>query len=72
MTTRQLTGIVCAALVLLNPSARVMVQADTEAVGRGHPQGAVAATVLQRLRLPGVLVRPRHRRRWWSTPTRLA
>ena len=29
MTTRQLTGIVCAALVLLNPSARVMVQADT-------------------------------------------
>jgi hyperosmotically inducible protein len=28
MTTRQLTGIVCAALVLLNPSARVMVQAD--------------------------------------------
>ncbi|HEU5255938.1 MAG TPA: BON domain-containing protein [Vicinamibacterales bacterium] len=30
MTTRQLTGIVCAALVLLNPSARVMVQADTK------------------------------------------
>jgi hypothetical protein len=29
MKTRQLTGIVCAALVLLNPSARVMVQADT-------------------------------------------
>ena len=29
MTTRQLTGIVGAALVLLNPSARVMVQADT-------------------------------------------
>src|SRR5262245_21056718 len=29
MQTRQLTGIVCAALVLLNPSARVMVQADT-------------------------------------------
>ena len=29
MTTRQLTRIVCAALVLLNPSARVMVQADT-------------------------------------------
>ena len=28
MTTRRLTGIVCAALVLLNPSARVMVQAD--------------------------------------------
>jgi hypothetical protein len=28
MKTRQLTGIVCAALVLLNPSARVMVQAD--------------------------------------------
>ena len=30
MQTRQLTGIVCAALVLLNPGARVMVQADTE------------------------------------------
>jgi hypothetical protein len=29
MNTRQLTGIICAALVLLNPSARVMVQADT-------------------------------------------
>ena len=29
MTTRQLTGIVCAALVVLNPSARVMVHADT-------------------------------------------
>jgi len=29
MTTRQLIGIVCAALVLLNPSARVMLQADT-------------------------------------------
>ena len=29
MKTRQLTGIVCAAVVLLNPSARVMVQADT-------------------------------------------
>jgi hyperosmotically inducible protein len=29
MTRRQLTGIVCAALVLLNPSAREMVQADT-------------------------------------------
>ena len=29
MKTRQLTGIVCAALVLLNPSARAMVQADT-------------------------------------------
>ena len=29
MKTRQLTGIVCAALVLLNPSARVIVQADT-------------------------------------------
>jgi hyperosmotically inducible protein len=29
MKTRQLTGIVCAALVLLNPSGRVMVQADT-------------------------------------------
>ena len=29
MTTRQLTGIVCAALILLNPSARAMVQADT-------------------------------------------
>jgi BON domain len=29
LKTRQLTGIVCAALVLLNPSARVMVQADT-------------------------------------------
>jgi BON domain-containing protein len=29
MKTRQLTGIVCAALVLLNPSARVLVQADT-------------------------------------------
>ena len=29
MTTRQLTGTVCAALVLLNPSARVMVQAGT-------------------------------------------
>ena len=29
MKMRQLTGIVCAALVLLNPSARVMVQADT-------------------------------------------
>ena len=29
MTRRQLAGIVCAALVLLNPSARVMVQADT-------------------------------------------
>jgi hyperosmotically inducible periplasmic protein len=28
MKTRQLIGIVCAALVLLNPSARVMVQAD--------------------------------------------
>ena len=28
MKTRQLTGIVCAALVLLSPSARVMVQAD--------------------------------------------
>jgi BON domain len=28
MKTRQLTGIVCAALVLLNPSARVMVHAD--------------------------------------------
>src|SRR5689334_12565259 len=36
-----------------------------EAVGRGHPQGTAAATVLQRLRLPWVLVRPRHRRRWW-------
>jgi BON domain len=30
MTRRQLAGIVCAALVLLNPSARVMVQADTK------------------------------------------
>ena len=30
MTSRQLAGIVCAALVLLNPSARVMVQADTK------------------------------------------
>jgi hypothetical protein len=29
MKTRQLTGIVCATVVLLNPSARVMVQADT-------------------------------------------
>jgi len=29
MTRRQLTGIVCAALVLLNPSAWVIVQADT-------------------------------------------
>jgi len=29
MKTRQLTRIVCAALVLLNPRARVMVQADT-------------------------------------------
>jgi len=29
MKTPQLTGIVCAALVLLNPSARMMVQADT-------------------------------------------
>jgi hyperosmotically inducible periplasmic protein len=29
MTTRQLAGIVCAALVVLNPSARVMVHADT-------------------------------------------
>jgi hyperosmotically inducible protein len=29
MRTQQLTGIVCAAVVLLNPSARVMVQADT-------------------------------------------
>ena len=30
MTRRQLAGSVCAALVLLNPSARVMVQADTK------------------------------------------
>jgi BON domain len=30
MTRRQLAGIVCAALVLLNPSARVMMQADTK------------------------------------------
>jgi len=30
MTRRQLAGIVCAASVLLNPSARVMVQADTK------------------------------------------
>jgi len=30
MTRRQLAGIVCAALVLLNPSAQVMVQADTK------------------------------------------
>jgi hypothetical protein len=30
MKTRQLTGIVCAAFVLLNPSARVMVQADAK------------------------------------------
>jgi hypothetical protein len=29
MKTRELTGIVCAALVLLNPNARVMVHADT-------------------------------------------
>jgi hypothetical protein len=29
MKTRQLTGIVCAALVLLNPNTRVMVHADT-------------------------------------------
>jgi len=30
MTRRQLAGIVCAAWVLLNPSARVMMQADTK------------------------------------------
>ena len=30
MKTRQLTGIVCAALVVLNPSARVMARADTK------------------------------------------
>src|SRR5262252_6543577 len=30
MKTRQLTGIVCAASILLNPSARVMVRADTK------------------------------------------
>src|SRR5262245_15829096 len=36
-----------------------------EPINRRHPQGTVAAPVLQRLRLPGVLVRSRHRRRWW-------
>ena len=30
MKTRQLTGIVCAAIVLLSPSARVMAHADTK------------------------------------------
>ena len=30
MKTRPLTGVVCAALILLNPSAQVMVQADTK------------------------------------------